>query len=1063
MPRAQLSLRSVFLGGLMLLLVVGCVQAQIDRATLAGTVTDPTGAVIRDAKIHAKDQATGLESEAESNSQGAYRVPGLAVGTYTVTVSHTGFATAEFQDVLLLVGQTRTLDARLKVGAVMQKIVVEVAPTALEQTSPELSGVINKQEIQALPVNGRNWASLLLLAPGAIDDGGGDQRTIRFAGRGRDDNNYTMDGVDATGIQEQAQKSTTRLQISEEAVAEYRVSSMLYTAEHGAGAGGQVDLVSKTGTNDFHGSIFEFLRNSMFDARQFTDFDNVTGRPILPPFHLNQYGLSFGGPIKKDKTFFFLTYEGLRQAQTRSLVASLPSDNLLTTIVNTSPPMGPIVAAWRLAVKPGDGNSDCANPTGDPTIDPQAQCIFSYIHPGSVILNEDSWTARLDHKFNDQNSVYLRATRDVSFTAAPLGNYLDTQQIITHPANYIAAWQHSFSRNVFNEAKFGINRAPYRNPQASVLPVDVSTASYEEFNNPNTDLEIGTTFGYIDNLAVSRGHHTFKTGIEVRRVRLNQGITEDDRIDFPDNASLINDSLDTAEIRHPWYPHGLRHTFVLPYFQDEWKVRPNLTLNLGMRWEYYSVITEAHGHMTIFDVTCNGGFLPGTTIPERGLCPKGSPAYFPNYRNWDPRVGIAWAPSALHDKTVIRTGFGIYHGAGQNDDLNASLESDTYRAAFTSTNCPGGLSYPINTSSCLGFVPHSPRALQRHRRDLYVEQWGLSVQQALPGDFIFQSSYMGTHGVRLFYRNYINLCGPDFQSTGICAPQFPAFGQIDIKRDIGTSTFNAGQFSLERQMKHGWMWEVQYMLSHSINEGGVGGGEANAPENANCIRCDLGPSVFDTRHNLTATGIYDLPFGPGQHFLSGGGFLGKIFGGWSLSGIGLFHTGHPLTPLMSLDGSQIPDGNAHADERPDLVPGVSVIPPHQNRNNWININAFAIPAMNSLGIITHFGDSPRGIIRAPKVWQADMALTKRTKITEKVGLEFRAEAFNIFNRTQLGDVGDLDIRSGPPVPPSGPGLFSGFGAITTTVNFNNNNDSFSSANTGTGLPRQLEFMLRLTF
>src|SRR5207249_1428942 len=219
MPRAQFSLRSVSLGGLVLLLVVGCGQAQIDRATLTGTETDPTRAVVRDAKIHAKDQATGLESEAESNSQGVYRAPALAAGTYTVTVTHAG-----------------------------------------------------------------------------------------FAGRGRDDNNYTMDGVDATGIHEQAQKSTTRLQISEEAVAEYRVSSILYTAEHGAGAGGQADLVSKTGTNVFHGSLFEFFRNSALDARQFTDFDTVTGLPIRPPFHLNQYGLSLGGPIKRDKTFFFLTY-----------------------------------------------------------------------------------------------------------------------------------------------------------------------------------------------------------------------------------------------------------------------------------------------------------------------------------------------------------------------------------------------------------------------------------------------------------------------------------------------------------------------------------------------------------------------------------------------------------------------------------------------------------------------------------------------------------------------------------------------------------------------------------
>jgi hypothetical protein len=256
---------------------------------------------------------------------------------------------------------------------------------------------------------------------------------------------------------------------------------------------------------------------------------------------------------------------------------------------------------------------------------------------------------------------------------------------------------------------------------------------------------------------------------------------------------------------------------------------------------------------------------------------------------------------------------------------------------------------------------------------------------------------MGTHGVRLFYRNYINLCAQPFDGTN-CVRQFPDLGQVDIKKDIGTSTFNAGQFSLERQMKHGWMWEVQYMLSHSINQGSVGGGEANAPENANCIRCDLGPSVFDTRHNFTATGIYELPFGPGRRLASSsGGFLGKILEGWSLNGIGLFHTGHPLTPLMGLDGTQIPDGNARADQRPDLVPGVSVVPAHQSRNNWININAFAVPPMDANGVITHFGNSPRGIIRAPNVWQTDLALTKSTKLTERVKLEFRAEAFNVFN------------------------------------------------------------------
>src|SRR6266567_1662179 len=1043
------------LGAFLAVLSVVSLQAQIDRATLIGTVKDPSGAVIVGAEVTAVAQTTGFEDKTETNSSGEYRISGLGVGSYTVRVARKGFATIEYKDVTLLVGETRTLNAQMRVSTAMEKIVVEVTPTSLQESSPEMSSVIKGQEIQSVPVNGRNWATLLLLAPGAIDDGGGDQRTIRFAGRGRDDNNYTMDGIDATGIQEQATKSTTRLQISEEAVAEYRVSSMLYTAEHGAGAGGQVDLVSKTGTNDWHGSLFEYFRNNVLDARSFLDFDSVTNQFVRPPFHLNQYGLSLGGPIAKDKTFFFLTYEGLRQAQTRTLIAAVPSVPLRNAILSQSPQMAPIVTAFPV----GDGSGTCIDPTSDP-------CNDNFVHPGAVRLNEDSWLFRLDHRFNEQNTIYARAGRDISFTAAPLGNLLDTQQIITHPANYVLAWQHTFSLHVFNDARFGINRVPYHNPQATVFPTEIDTDAFEALNNSATDHEIGTTFGYIDNLAISHGRHTFKTGIEVRRIRLNQGITEDDRLAFTDNNSLINDNLNSADVRPPWYPHGLRHTYVLPYFQDEWKVTPTLTLNLGIRWEYYSVISEAHGHMTIFDPTCTGGFIPGTTTPVAGLCPKGSPPYFPNYRNFDPRVGIAWAPSALHDKTVIRTGFGIYHGAGQNDDLNASLESDTSRTEISSTDCTlgNGLAYPVNPADCPGIGPSaSPRALARHRRDLYVEQWGLSVQQALPGSFVFQTSYMGTHGTRLFARNYTNLCEePQTINAGVCVRQFTNFGQIDIKRDEGTSSFQAVQFSLSRKMTHGWLLDTQYMLSHSINDGSVGGGEANAPENAACVRCDRGPSVFDVRHNFTTATVYDLPIGPGRSYWNHGGLLGKFLEGWSLSGLGLWHTGHPLTPLIGLDSTQLPDGNANADQRPDMVPGVPVIPPGQNRNNWINWNAFVIPPTDpTTGFILHFGDSPRGIIRAPQMWQVDTALTKSTKLTEKVDLEFRVEAFNVFNRTQLGDPSDLDILDGPPTP-SLP-TFTGFGVINTTVNFNNNNDSLSSANTGTGLPRQIEFMLRLKF
>ena len=1011
------------------LLIVWVAFAQIDRAVLTGTVQDQTGAVIPGAGIEAVNVATGVKTDGRSNSSGIYRLPGLPVGNYTVTVSRDGFESEKIDNVLLQVGLTRILNAQLKVGATSQDIEVQATAPA-EQTSPQLSGVINTQQIASIPVNGRNWATLLVLAPGAIDDGGGDQRTIRFAGRGRDDNNYMIDGVDATGIQEQAQKSSTRLQISEDAVEEYRVSSALYSAEYGAGDGGQVDIVSKSGTNNWHGDVFEFFRNSDLDARAFNDFDAFTGKPVIPPFHLNQYGLTLGGPIVKDKTFFFISYEGLRQSQNRTLVANVLSVPLRDAIVATSPALAPIVAAYPT------GNTNfgvCNNPVTDP-------CVDQFLHQGSIDVNEDSWLVRLDHKFTENTTFYARAQRDVSFTEAPLGNLHDTQQINTHPANYLLALEHTFSPTLFNEFKFGINRAPFHNPQASLLPFDVTSNAFDELFNNNTDNEVGTSLAFIDNVSKEHGKHTFKAGIEVRRVRLNQGITADDNYSFTDNASLINNQLDSANFRQTWCCRGLRHTYVLPYFEDEWKMRPNLTLNLGIRWEYYSVITEQHDRMTVFDLACGG------------ICPAGSPAYFPNYLNFDPRIGIAWAPSALHDKTVVRAGFGIYSGAGQNDDLNASLESNTTRFAVSQSDLPTGetLSFPVNEAAFPGGTFLAPRALNRHRRDMYVEEYGFSVQQQMPGGFMFTPSYIGSHGVRLFARNYVNLCEQPFDGTN-CIRPLPNFSQIDIKYNNGTSHFDALELALQRRMAQGWTIQTQYMWSHSLNDGSVGGGEANAPENFLCERCDYGPSVFDIRHNLVVASTYELPFGPGRKFLNGGGPVGKVLEGWDLSGMHIWHTGHPLTVLIGLDGSQTPDGDFRADQRPDVVPGVSVIPQNQGPNNWININAFAMPPVDANGVITHFGDASRGLVRAPHVWETDFSLSKTTKLTERTALEFRAEAFNIFNHTQFGDPSQLDI------------LGSNFGQINTTVAFNNNNDNFAPPNTGLGLPRQLQLGLKFKF
>ncbi len=1108
-----------YLGGL-LLLVIGTsltLFAQVDRAALTGTVTDPSGAILGGATVKVRAVDTGIEEEQITNPKGYYLFSGLAVGHYTLIATHAGFKTRVVRDVMLLVGQTSTLDVALAVGAITEQIEVKASNAPANRSSAEASTVIDDTQIANLPNNGRDWASFTLLAPFAQDDGGGDQRTIRFAGRARDDNNFSFDGVDAGGIQEQAQKSQTRLQISQDAVEEYRVNSALYDAEYGTQAGGQIDVVTKSGTNDWHGAAFGYLRNSVFDARNFNDYD-LNGNPAIPPFRMGQYGLTLGGPIKKDKTFFFISYEGLRQFKSTTSTFTVPSGvappgggtSFQQQVLTTSPQMCSIMQAFPWRASAGTINGCSARfvyPDGafqQTSADTNADLLTAAL---PTTIHEDTWLVRIDHKFSDKTLLYGRAQRDISLVDAPNGSSLpqDKLQVINHPANYMLALEHTFTPHLFNEAKFYVNRSPFHNPQSSALPFAVDTnGSFIGLNDNTADIEIGTTYGLVDNLTWTHGRHVFKMGMEYRRVRLNQGQTADNTLSFGSEDNMITATLDKVNYVAPWCCHRLRRNFYMPYFQDEWKVTPTLTFSAGLRWEYYGVAHEATNRTTVFDLNqfhgvClgSGSFnvlpVPPTSGPiNTPPCPRNPSLYDPNYRNLDPRIAVAWAPGALHGKTVVRAGFGIYHGAAQNDDLNAGLESDTFRVSVP--NPPGLAAYEQTTPDLSGVAVTAahPRELQRQgRRDLYAETWGLTVEHELPGNFLASAQYLGSRGVRLFSRGGVNLCSEPVTLnpiTGDCVrpldqyypdPNNPdPFGSVDIKRDIGSSTYHALGLSLERRFSQGLSLQSRYTWSHSINDGSVGGGESSGPENVNCLECDKGPSVFDVRQNFVLDAVYELPFGPGKTFLSNAGVLGKVVGGWSLSSVGLWHTGHPLTVKMDLGGSisggsfdgfpqtyLLPDGNDQTDQRPDLIPGVPLTVAGGGRYGvpLINAAAFEAPPVDANGNFTRFGNASNGVLRALNSWQIDLALTKETKLTEHASLEFGVQAFNILNHVQLGDPGSLNLAYDPTVAGTHLSAPGDFGLISSTVNFNNNNDNDASPNTGTGLPRQIQFMVRIKF
>ena len=968
--------------------------AQIDRATLTGTITDSTGAVVPGASIEVVSQETGLRRSGQTAENGSYTFSQLPIGTYTVTVSCSGFRTVTTKDVRLTVGDNRALDTTLELSAVESAVTVESQVTPLESTSAAVGSVIGSQQMREIPLNGRHWASLMALAAGAINTGDGSQQTIRFVGRARDDNNWTFDGVDSTGVKDPRQEAALRLVISTDTIAEFRVNSTLYSAEYGGGAGGQVNLVSKSGSNEFHGSVFEFFRNDHLDARN--PFDTSK-----QPFRLNQFGGNAGGPIIRNRTFVFANYEGLRQRVSQTFTNDVPSAAFRAR--SAPQPIRDVINLYPLGTIRSTADIDRA----------QAD--------RSQAWREDSGTVRVDHRFNDNNTIYGRYSVDDGFISAPRSVIeVDRQESNFRPSNAILQYQRVFSPTIVNEAKAGMNRSALTRYSYGNAANNTSVPGFMALNQDSLLIEAGTSYSILDNLAITRGKHTLKIGGEIRRAHVNVADPATDSVSatFASRPLFLENRVDSAGITGGVGVLGTRKTYYFAYIQDDYKLRPNFTLNLGMRYEYYSVNKEVHDRYRVFDM-----------YECRGFCPHGSPWYFPDRNNVDPRFGFAWSPKALNGKTVIRAGAGVYHGPGQIDDVNTALDNVAERYSLTAAEAPN-LSLPLAPFlSQATSVGVTPRSLQRDRRDLYSLQWGFSIQQQLPASFITQLGYMGSSGVKLFARQYINNQDPVTKVRPL-----PTFGRMDEKRQDGKSNFHGFQVSLHRRVASGLTWGTEYMWSHSINDGNIGGGEGAQPQIAICRACDRGNSPQDIRHTFTANWVYQLPFGAGKPYLNSG-TAAKIFSGWETSGIWTMRTGRMLTVGIARSTADAPDGNTSG-QRPNLVPGVSIYPAGgPTFNQWLNPAAFAIPARGT------WGNAGRSIGTGPGLVQVDFALEKSTRLTERTALLFRIEAFNLFNRTQAGNPG-LTLTS----PAS-------FGIITSGLN----------RTIGTGTARQLQLALRLQF
>ena len=931
------------------LLLTGPLYAQ-DRAAIRGTITDPTGGLVVGAHVDLKSPTTGLHRETLTAGAGIYEFDSLPVGSYELSIVQKGFRPVTVNEITLQYSEIRTLDAQLTVGAASDSVEVEASLEGLNRANAEVGEVVDTKQMQELPISGRNWAELSLLANGAVNYSDGSQRNVRFNGHSLDDGNITLDGIDATGVQEQTMKSDTRLAVAIDAISEFRVTTAVYTAESGAAGGAQINVITKTGTNNLHGSAFYAVRNAALDSR--SPFDGA----MLPPFTLNQFGAGIGGPILRNKLFFFTNFEGLNQHLGHTFQNTVPNDAFRAQVLAKSPAMAPLINPY---------------PTGGTPIDSITNLV-TLVENDSI--REDSGLARLDYRPTSKDSMYFRYNIDNAYADTPSDALGSHSVVPVIPQNVAAEYQRLISPTLISEFKFGWNHVNYHNYGYGTAPVATSPFSFDGLSSNSLDTEVGTTFSVIGNVTKIIGRHTFKAGIDIRRVMLDnsgntittQSITYAADQDFINNAASAATYLQGEGIAHS------RHTMYMGYAQDEFKITSRLTVNYGLRYEFYSVVHELDNHSAVVDITGCGGF-----------CPPGTPYYSPNTKDFGPRLGIAWAPAIFKGRTTIRTGFGTYYGANQNDDFSDPAESFVPRYSLTNADFPA-LSFPLTAFLNPANQLYSPKAIARDRKDEYYENWDFMIQHDLGDGFVAQVGYVGSKGTHMFDKYTVNLLDPVTHKRALA--QFGSFG---LKANTGNDNFNALQAQIHRRFKNGLMLQSNYMWAHGIADASIGAGEGVSFQNMACRACDRSSTNIDVRHYFTTNAIYELPFGKGKPFAQDG--LGAaVFGGWELAGIATARTGLPVNITISRKAAALPDGNTSS-QRPNYVAGQDIYAADPTTTNWFNPAAFVAPASGTWGNLGRYAAYGPGAV------EFDTSLQRRFRLTEKARFELRATAYDLAN------------------------------------------------------------------
>jgi hypothetical protein len=988
------------------------------EASIHGTVTDTSGGAIPGVAIRIKNLETGAERNSVTDEAGHYDATSLPVGRYEVRAEKAGFRSEEKTGIALVLGQRESVDLVLQVGDVRQTVQVESTPTVVAVTTEDVSGLVGERQVKELPLNGRSYDQLITLNPGVVNyasqraGGIGTSNSAvgnMFAASGRrpQENLYLLNGVEFTSASEinNTPGGVSGQLLGVDAVREFSVVKDTYGAEYGKRPGAQVNIVTSSGSNEFHGNVYEFLRNSALDARNYFDYGGI------PDFQRNVFGGSLGGPIKKDKTFLFGNYEGFRQNLGLSDLSLVPDATSRASAVAS---IQPLLALWPVANGPEILTSSGA-PSG---------IAKAFSNPVQNI-REDFGTARLDQTFTDKDSFAGVYTIDDSQAHSPTNNPFTLVDVFLREQVASLSETHVFSPNLLNKATFGFSRGAfyfnsgttvdlpgwihqYQPVGAVVVGGGTTLNGASQITNGGTNAgsnlsAVRNLYTATDEVTFSHGKHLFNVGGRLQRVQVNDALIQDQygQISFTNVQTFLQGKVSTYTYAPSFTPLSWRSLEGAFFVEDAIKLKPSLELRIGFRGESTNGWNEAHGRASNYAFDSNGAIVTQPFV--------GSSAFTVNNAKFlpAPRVGIAWAPFASK-KTVIRAGFGLYY---------ALLDNLSYRL---DQNAPFNTVFAVKNVAFSSIAPNAvysgakvvPSGVQPDLRTPVVESWSLKIEQQLSSNTSLGVSYIGSHAYHELLSFDANLPTPTICPASPCPAGYPTgayyypTGAALANNAVWTSThwFSEGissyhglEVDVNRRLGRGLQFRGVYTFSKTLDDGDSMNTSVatNSPAfvaNPLQPKADYGRASFDVRHAAVINATYDLPFGR-VNSSHGHPWVERLIGNWQLSGIETVQSGLPFTPQLSYNPSN--DGDTRNPVRPSLNPHFTGQVIQGGPSQYFNPNAFIQPLPGT------YGNAGRNILQGPGLAETDLSLTKKFSFSERLGLQFRSEFFNVFNHTNF--------------------------------------------------------------